>query len=315
MNVYEPASISDETQAFNAEIERILAEQPMPYDQDPAQTRAARERGEGPFPTPPVVDEAEWREVPGARAGQRVRVMVPSTVNGIYLHVHGGGWTFGAPAYSDVRNWHIANALSVAVVSVEYRLAPEHPWPAGADDCEAAAKWLIENCVSEFGTDVIAIGGESAGAHLSAVTLLRMRDKHGYTGFRAANLVYGLYDMTYTPSVRNWGDRYLVLSTPIIDWFVGNVVPEYLRSRPEVSPFYADLGGLPPALFTVGTLDPLLDDSTCMHARWLAAGNEAELAVWPGGVHGFDAFPIGIAKDARTRMDEFLARHMDRRAG
>jgi acetyl esterase/lipase len=79
------------------------------------------------------------------------------------------------------------------------------------------------------------------------------------------------------------------------------------RRTPLASPLYADLAGLPPALLTVGTLDPLLDDSLFLHARWIAAGGRAELAVWPGGIHGFDAFPTALSRAARARIDAFLS--------
>jgi len=80
------------------------------------------------------------------------------------------------------------------------------------------------------------------------------------------------------------------------------------RRDPDVSPLYADLRGLPPALFTVGTRDALLDDSLFMHARWLAAGNRAELAVHPGRAHGFTLFPFALAAAANAKIDAFLAR-------
>ena len=155
------------------------------------------------------------------------------------------------------------------------------------------------------------IGGESAGGHLSAATLLRLRDRHGFTGFAAANLIYGVYDLTMTPSQARWGERNLVLSTPIIAWFYDQFIPAERRRDPDVSPLYADLSNMPPALFTVGTLDPLLDDSLFMHARWVAAGNEAELAVYPGGVHGMDAFPTPLARDATSRMHAFITRAVE----
>ncbi|MDP6455605.1 MAG: alpha/beta hydrolase, partial [SAR202 cluster bacterium] len=231
----------------------------------------------------------------------------PDEVKGIYLHIHGGGWVIGRAHHQDMRLEEIANECSAAVVSVDYRLAPEHPYPAGPDDCEAAAVWLIENAKSEFGADNIVIGGESAGGHLSMSTMLRMRDKHGYTGFAGANLVYGAYDLSMTPSQANWGERVLVLSTPIVAWFYDHFVPENLRRHPDVSPIYADLTGMPPALFTIGTLDPLLDDTLFMHARWGTAGIQSELEVYPGAVHGFNGFPTEQAEQANTKINEFIA--------
>ena len=305
--LFSPASVDADTAKFNEELERMLATVPPANEVDnPAATRAARESGEGLFGPVELVDEAEWREIPVARGTQRVRTLVPDEVEGVYLHIHGGGWVLGAPHHSDLRNWDIARECKLAVVSAEYRLAPENPWPAGGDDCEAAALWVVENAKREFGTDRILIGGKSAGAHLSAVTLLRLRDRHGYTGFVGANLVYGAYDLGLTPSVANWGERNLVLSTPIIEWFTSQLIrPDQVRD-PDVSPLRADLSALPPALFSVGTLDPLIDDSLFMYARWISAGNRGELAVWPGGVHGFNAFPTPLARQGNERINAFL---------
>ena len=200
----------------------------------------------------------------------------------------------------------IATECNVAVVSVDYRLAPEDPYPAAPDDCEAAALWIASNAASEFGSDQIVIGGASAGAHLAVVSMVRLRDRHGFSGFAGANLQYGVYDLSLTPSAGNWGDKALVLSTPIMSWFIDCFVPSEKSRDPDVSPLYADLSGLPPALFTVGTLDPLLDDTLFMHARWVASGNQAELEVFPGGVHGFDSAPTEIGKIATTDMRTFI---------
>ena len=208
------------------------------------------------------------------------------------------------------RNEEIANACSAVVISVDYRLAPEHPYPAGLDDCESAAVWVAENAVSEYGVDKLAIGGESAGGHLAATTLIRMRDKHDFTGFSGANLVYGVYDLSMTPSQRNWGDRLLVLNTPIMDWFYDHFVPAELRLDPDVSPLYADLSNLPPALFTIGTLDPLLDDTLFMHTRWARPETRPNSPCIRGGPHGFDGHPTQMAERARNKMNQAISAYL-----
>jgi acetyl esterase/lipase len=112
-----------------------------------------------------------------------------------------------------------------------------------------------------------------------------------------------------TPSQRLFGDRRLVLRTTDIRHFADAFLPDVAdRRAPDISPLFADLSGLPPALFSIGTSDALLDDTLFMHARWLAAGNQAELAIYPGGAHGFTAFPMTLAREANARMDAFLAR-------
>ncbi|MGD9890890.1 MAG: alpha/beta hydrolase [Dehalococcoidia bacterium] len=304
-DVFDPAAVDAETAEFNTTLEAMFATQPPPQTIPPQVTRDARESGTGTFGPIVLSKIAEERTI----AGVPCRVLIPETVHGVYLHIHGGGWTFGRAHHSDARNEQTATRAGVAVVSVDYRLAPEHPYPAAPDDCEAVAVWLAERARSEFGTDRLVIGGESAGGHLAAVTLLRMRDRHGYRGFAGANLVYGCFDMSMTPSQLRWGDRYLVLSDGFMRFASDNFIPDVaMRRDPDVSPLYADLSDMPPALFTVGTLDPLLDDSLFMHARWLAAGNQSEIAIYPGGVHAFNAFPIELGRRANVRSDEFIAR-------
>jgi len=271
-------------------------------------TREARRQGRGPFPAPVLSPRARTMVITG-RDGNEIplRVIAPDTVRGVYLHIHGGGWVLGSADGQDPMLERIADTTGLAVVSVEYRLAPEHPYPAGSDDCESAAAWLVRHAKAEFGSDVLTIGGESAGAHLSAVTILRLRDRYGYTGLRGANLAYGAFDLSLTPSQRAFGDRPLVLRTIDIHQFANAFLPTIADRRvPDISPLYADLKGLCPALFSVGTQDALLDDTLFMHARWIAAGNDAELAIYPGGMHGFTLLPNRLADEAAARSEAFL---------
>jgi acetyl esterase len=308
--LFRPDAISEETATFNSRLIALMSGMPEWWVTGPEPVREARRRGDGPFPVAPKSPRARDRQIAGpGGAPITLRVIAPDKPTGVYLHIHGGGWTFGAADMQDPMLERIVTNTGQACISVEYRLAPEHPYPAGPDDCEAAAVWLVRNAQAEFGTDVLTIGGESAGGHLSAVTLLRMRDKHGYTGFAGANLVFGAFDMSMTPSQRRFGNTRLVLRTTDIEHFADAFLPGVAdRRAPEMSPLFADLTGMPPALFTVGTSDALLDDSLFMYGRWLAAGNQAELAIYPGGAHGFTSFPMTLARQANARCDAFLAR-------
>src|SRR5262245_1615228 len=120
------------------------------------------------------VPEAVDREV----AGVRCRVLVPERLpaTAVYLHFHGGGMIMGLPEMNDVPNRDLTRRHGLAAVSVDYRLAPEHPWPAGPDDGVAVAAWLLEHAEREFGTRRLVVGGESAGGYMSAAVLLRVRD-------------------------------------------------------------------------------------------------------------------------------------------
>jgi acetyl esterase len=307
------ADVAEQTRAYNQTLSETLAALPAHHElNDPSASRAARARGEGPFPAPVTLQEGEDRMIPGRAGGVPLRVFTPPVVRGVFLHIHGGGWTLGTAGGQDVLLWRLARAAEVAVVSVGYRLAPEHPYPAGPDDCEDAARWLADHAEREFGTGRLTIGGESAGAHLAVVTLLRLREAGGRAAaFRAAQLTFGAYDLSMTPSQRQWGELNLSLSTPIMAWFYDQFLPGMSaeeRRRPDVSPLYADLRGLPPARFVVGTQDPLLDDTLFMAARWAAAGNEAVLEVVAEAAHGFVQFPLTVAERELAAQEEYLAK-------
>jgi acetyl esterase/lipase len=297
-----------ETRAFNTGLEQVLKALPPVHTVPAETTRRERRTDGGIFPAPVFLPEAQWQRIEG-RAGEiPLRIVEPEgDAHGAYLHLHGGGWTLGAADLQDPALKAAADATGLVMVSVDYRLAPEHPYPAAPDDCEDAAHWLLDN----FGGRR-AIGGESAGAQLAVVTLLRLRDRDGISpreAFAAANLVFGPFDLTGTPSRFLWGDRELVLSDPMMEWFVASYVPgtsERERREPDVSPLYADLRDLPPALFSCGTMDPLVDDTLFMEARWRSAGNETALTLWPEAVHGFVAFDIEVARRSRAEQYAFL---------
>jgi acetyl esterase len=302
------AAIAADTSTLNNALVDLMTGLPEWWNVGAENAREARRAGKGAFPLAAKSPRARSILING-RDGNEIslRVIAPDVVRGVYLHIHGGGWVLGASDLQDPMLERIADNTGLTVVSVEYRLAPEHPYPAGPDDCEFAAAWLIKNAKAEFGSDVMTIGGESAGGHLAAVTILRMRDRYGYTGFRGANFVYGVFDMSMTPSQMAFGNLRLVLRTIDMQQFYNAFLPTITERRsPDISPLYADLKGLCPALFSVGTSDALLDDTLFMHARWMAAENTAELAVYPGGAHGFTLFPNRLSDESGARSEEFL---------
>ncbi|HET8607011.1 MAG TPA: alpha/beta hydrolase [Gaiellaceae bacterium] len=310
MAVTESNPVLAETRAFNAQLADLLATMP-PLASVPIEVtrRVRRERG-GIFPAPVRLPQARELAIPGRAGELRLRVLAPPYEPvGVYLHVHGGGFCLGACDQQDPRLAALAEATGLVAASVEYRLAPEHPFPAALDDCEDAAAWLLEQGAAELGAPAaFAIGGESAGAYLAATTLLRTRDRGA---FRAANLAYGVYDCSHTPSRRAADEQTLVISGSTLDFFDRSFMPgardpERLRD-PAISPLYADLRDLPPALFTVGTNDPLLDDTLFMAARWRAAGNRTELQVLEEAAHAFNLFPLAAARIANEAQHRFLA--------
>lgn len=312
MRIEASAESLEQSRRLNDAIEQVLAGLPSVHTVDLAETRRQQAEGGGIFTAPRRLDEAEERIVAAPTGPVPVRVLAPPVVDAVYLHLHGGGWTIGGPDHQDERLWAFAQATDMAVVSVDYRLAPEHPFPAGPDDCEAVARWLLDGAAAELGSERLMIGRESAGAHLAVLTLLRLRDAGAPIGrFVGTNLIAGAYDLSGTPSQRRWGDRNLILSGPIIEWFYECALPGLdpeARRDPAISPLYADLSGLPPALIVVGEHDPLLDDSLFLAARWEQAGARADLAVYPESIHAFTGFPTDLAGHAAELQRAFVRR-------
>jgi acetyl esterase len=309
--LFSAEAIDPSTAEMVQAIAATLAGAPDLWSYPPATVRESRRAGRGVFPLSPPSPRARTEEILGPAGPLMLRIVAPERPRGVYLHIHGGGWVLGGADMQDNALERLAERCGLACVSVEYRLAPEHPYPAGPDDCEAAALWLARHAIERFQTDRLLIGGESAGAHLSVITLIRLRDRHGIMPFAGANLIAGCYDLGLTPSARRWGRRGIVLDTRDIRQFVRHYLPAQVDARdPDVSPLHAELAGLPPALFSVGTSEALLDDSLFMAARWEAAGNRAELRVWPGGIHVFQSFDFPMAHAAFEEERAFLEAHL-----
>jgi acetyl esterase len=265
---------------------------------DPVKLAAARERSNA---QDALVrrDDFEDRLIDGPAGRIRLRTRSSMAPSAVLIDIHGGAFSMGSPDGGDALNARYVERANVAVVSVDYRLAPEHPYPAGPDDCETAALWVLQNAKAEWGTDRVLITGTSAGGNLAAVTLLRLRDKHdALANVLGANLVYGAYDLSGSPSSITQNKvafRAVYLpTTPVAE-----------RKVADISPLYADLTGMPPALFTVGTSDYLYDDNLFMAMRWRAAGSEAELAIYPECMHGFTGIPCQLGRIANRRMIEW----------
>ena len=231
--------------------------------------------------------------------GVPVRLYLPSEDDlPLHIHLHGGGWWMGSIATVDPMCRELATGLGVAVLSVDYRLAPEHPWPAAPEDVYEVLSWMSDSY------DRISIGGESAGGNLAAVVALMARDRGG-PRIVAQWLDVAAVDLTLPEDdyVRAYGTGYglELAQLGMITGFYGGD-PEH----PYVSPARADLTGLPPAIVTVAELDPLRGQGEA-YARALAdAGVPVELRCAPGHIHG-SSWLTGIDEGTAAWHDEVVA--------
>ncbi len=258
--------------------------------QTSAQVRAAAHAR--PLALGPDVARIYDKRIPGPGGDIPIRVYVPygRPPFPCFVYYHGGGWVTGTLDMSDATCKHLSMGASCVVVSVDYRMAPEHKFPAAADDAYAAALWTRQHA-AELGADPgrVAVGGASAGATLAAVVCLIAKEKGGQPSLVHQLLVYPVTDLAMnTPSHRENGQGYL-LTRDSMDWYA----QQYLRTpadalNPHASPLLAkDMRGLPPALVITAEYDPLRDEGEAYAQKLRAAGVPTACTRYDGMIHGF----------------------------
>ena len=262
------------------------------------------------------VHEVTDRHIPGPDGDLPVRIYRPAGTSEplpTVVYFFGGGWTLGSIDTSDEICRDLANSAPCQVITVGYRLAPEHPFPAAVHDCYAAISWIADNAV-ELGADRgrLAVAGDSAGGNLAAVVALLARDRGG-PGLAAQVLVYPNTDYRGdTESMRDNDDEAL-FNRRSVAWYWS----QYLTTPedgldPLVSPLLAeDLSALPPALVITAEYDPLRDEGERYAERLRAAGVPVVATRYPGMVHGFFAMAgvLDGGRRARGHVSSYLRDH------
>jgi acetyl esterase/lipase len=255
---------------------------------------------------PEPVARIEDRQIFGSGQATTVRIYTPAGSGpfAVLVYFHGGGWVLGNIETHDPVCRKLAKAAECIVVSVDYRLAPEHKFPAAAEDCYAATRWVINNATLINGdAHRVAVGGDSAGGNLAAVVALMSRDK----GDRAPIfqlLVYPVTDyyVPGTPSYKENADGYF-LTRDDMAWFWNHYLStEADAGNPYVCPLQAaSLGGLPPALVITAEFDPLRDEGEAYAARLRDAGVSATVVRYDGMFHGFFSM-AGVLEQGRNAL-------------
>ncbi|MCF6371024.1 alpha/beta hydrolase [Rhizobium sp. TRM95001] len=239
----------------------------------------------------------------------RLRLIVPrDRPRGIYLTFHGGAWVMGTPRLDDPINTRIARECQVVVVSVDHHLAQDDRLDLAIADARRAAEWTAGTAAA-FGAERIIVGGQSSGAHLAACALLHLRALQPAIRLAGAVLFYGAYDMAGSPGLRQSSPKTLLIDGQAAYRNLLRLTPgltDQERRAPRLSPLYADLGELPPALFIAGELDPVFDDRVRMAERWNEANGNAELVRVPQGLHGFDRLPLSMGVKVHCHVREKL---------
>jgi acetyl esterase len=270
----------------------------------------------------PVADVTSYdRSIPGAAGALLARVYTPESARGGeapgIVYFHGGGFVLGSLESHDETCRELASKARAVVVAVAYRLAPEHKFPAGADDAAAATRWVLENARS-LGVDpqAVAVAGDSAGGNLATVAATMLRGERRQPAFQL--LVYPTTDARLgEPSHKIFGEGYF-LTEQSIKWYLDQYVtgPSQITD-PRVSPVLAtDLSGLPPALVVTAGFDPLRDEGRVYAERMRAAGVEVEYLCAEGLIHGFFSMG-GVVREAGRVVSvaaERVRRALERRA-
>lgn len=243
----------------------------------------------------------EWVHVPESQDGR------------VLLYLHGGGYVVCGPETHRLLVARLCRKTGARALMIDYRLAPEHPFPAAVEDAEAAYRWLLDTGIRP---DHIVVAGDSAGGGLTLALLLTLRDA-GLPQPAAAALLSPWTDLAFSGwslLTRAKADPMLRLDSAVLAarHYLQGTIP----THPIASPLYADLQGLAPMLVQVGENEILLDDSRRFVTRALAAGVDARLEIWPGMMHVFQAFPVLPESDqALARMGRFLGHRLNTAGG
>jgi acetyl esterase/lipase len=249
---------------------------------------------------PAAIEDVEAAGVPATWIGEPIL-----SERGTILYLHGGAWCIHLPGLYRRFATRLSALTGMRVLLPDYRLAPEHPFPAAIDDCLAVYRWLIDQ---GYAKRPLALAGDSAGGSLALVTLMRARDAFLPMPSRAA-LLSPSTDLTLSgPSA-----RYNAEADPMFAPAAGDLLPPLYcpsesRSNPLVSPLFGNWNGLPPLMFHAGSTEMLLDDSVRGHDRAVQAGVVAGIEVWPDVPHVFHVFGwLPEARDAMNKLAAFLA--------
>jgi acetyl esterase len=256
-------------------------------------------------PTPPEIGSVRNVVAEGAHAPIPLRVYRPAGVPDAtrlpaYVYFHGGGWVIGDLETHDVLCRQLTAAAGASVIAVDYRLAPEHKFPAAADDAWTALRWVVGHA-DTLGLDAgrLAVGGDSAGGNLAAVVALMARDTGG-PPIRLQVLIYPVTDlMRETRSYEDFAEGYM-LTRDSMRWFIAHYLTSKDGARDwRASPLRApSLAGLPPALVVTAGFDPLRDEGETYANRLRDAGVTVDYVCYGGMIHGF----LGMGKLLDTAM-------------
>lgn len=242
------------------------------------------------------------------------RLTAPDTdTSAAFLYIHGGGWVAGSPETHRALTWRLTKKIGIPVYAIDYRLAPEHLFPAGLDDCVTAYRTLLERGIA---ASSIIVGGDSAGGNLTMALAMRLKAE-GIALPAALVCLSPALDFTYSgASVTENAKADTFFIPEMMSTVKAHYHPDTEAKHPYLSPIFADASGLPPTLFQVGAKEMLRDDSTRMAANMKTAGNnDVTLEVWPKVWHVWqimaDQLPEG--EQAVTRIVAFAKNHLPAR--
>ncbi len=251
------------------------------------------------------VASTEDRTVPGAQGNLEARVYRPEGEGPFptVVFFHGGGWVIGDLDTHDNMARHVCRGSRAVVIAVDYRLAPEHPFPAAAEDAVAAARWVAQHLDELGGNGRLAVAGDSAGGNLAAVVAQQLHADG--TPLVGQLLIYPAVDAggEYPSRVQN--ARGYMLEQPSMDWFYGHYAGTWDDAKdPRLSPLHAaDLAGLPPAVIVTAEFDPLRDEGEAYGRALEAAGVHVDVTRYDGLIHGF--FDMGgLSPAAKSAIEE-----------